>query len=239
MTQRHLPTATVTTLAFAALCSPLQHTWAQSGANSLEEIIVTAQRRSESLQDTALAISAVGGEKMRSQGVTNLADAIQTTPSVELWSSNLGGGFTIRGVGTRIPGVDSPTSTYSDGVFQSRAEVTNFAFVDVNRIEVLRGPQGTLYGRNAMAGAVNVITNNPSMEDFEASLNVQAGNYSSHHVEAVVNAPLGETAAARLVAVKDYHDGYLSNDLDDADSQAVRLKVLVEPSETVSLLARR
>jgi iron complex outermembrane recepter protein len=201
----------------------------------LQEIVITAQRRSESIEKAPLAISAVTGESLAAEGVVNLPDTISMMPSVQIQGSNLGSGFYIRGIGSRIPGVfgsgaGSPVSTYSDNVFQSRAEITNLMFLDVNRIEVLRGPQGTLYGRNNNAGAVNVISNDPELGRLSASATLQYGDYNAQHTEGTANIPVNDYVAIRAAFGSEYHSGYLSNGLNDADTQVGRLKVLIEPS---------
>jgi len=204
--------------------------------SGIEKIIVTSERRSENIQDMGTAIATISGEELLENGMNNLVDAITSMPAVEQQQSNSNGVFYVRGVGSRFPGVDTSVATYSDGVFQSRGEVTNFSFVDVDRIEVLRGPQGTLYGRNSIGGAVNIITKNPDLDENGGSINVQAGNYDAHHIEGVANVVLGENTAVRAVMIKDAHDGYLGNGLSDADTLAARVKLLTKPTENVSVL---
>lgn len=207
----------------------------------LQEIVVTAQRRSESIEKTPVAITAVTGEALANEGVMNLQDAISLMPSVQIQASNLGSGFYIRGIGSRIPGVfgdgsGSPVSTYSDGIFQSRSEITNLMFLDVDRIEVLRGPQGTLYGRNNNAGAVNILSNDPVLGTDSATVTLQYGNYSEQHAEAAGNIAVSDTVAIRAAFGSERHTGYLTNGLDDADTQSGRVKVLVEPSDALRIL---
>jgi iron complex outermembrane receptor protein len=207
----------------------------------LQEIVITAQRRSESIEKAPLAISAVTGETLLNEGVLNLQDAISLMPSVQVQASNLGSGFYIRGIGSRIPGVfgdgsGSPVSTYSDNVFQSRSEITNLMFLDVNRIEVLRGPQGTLYGRNNSGGAVNIVSNDPELGTLSASASLQYGDYNEQHTEGTANIPINDFIAVRAAFGSEYHSGYLSNGLDDADTQAGRLKILIQPSDVLRIL---
>lgn len=203
---------------------------------SIEKIIVSSERRTESTQEMSVAISTVTGKDLLANGSSDLVSAIVLMPSVEQQQSNRSGGFYVRGIGSRFPGVDTSVATYSDNVFQSRGEVTNFSFVDVERIEVLRGPQGTLYGRNSIGGAVNIISKNPELGENNGSVNVQVGNYGAYHVEGVANVALNESTALRAVVVKDKHDGYLDSGLNDADTSAGRIKLLTEPNENVSLL---
>jgi iron complex outermembrane recepter protein len=207
----------------------------------LQEIVITAQRRSESIEKAPLAITAVTGEELSTLGILNLQDAISLMPSVQIQGSNLGSGFYIRGIGSRIPGVfgdgsGSPVSTYSDNVFQSRSEITNLMFLDLNRIEVLRGPQGTLYGRNNNAGAVNIISNDPELGKLGATATLQYGNYNEQHTEGTANIPINDFVAVRAAFGSEYHSGYLSNGLNDADTQTGRIKVLIEPSDLLRIL---
>ena len=228
-------------LASNAMAQSVPADAAKPADQGLQEIVITAQRRSESIEKAPLAISAVTGVALQNEGVLNLQDAISLMPSVQVQASNLGSGFYIRGIGSRIPGVfgdgsGSPVSTYSDNVFQSRSEITNLMFLDVNRIEVLRGPQGTLYGRNNSGGAVNVVSNDPELGQLSASASLQYGNYNEQHTEGTANIPVNDYIAVRAAFGSEYHSGYLSNGLDDADTQSGRLKVLVEPSDVLRIL---
>jgi iron complex outermembrane receptor protein len=202
----------------------------------LEEVIVSAEYRAESIQDLSLAITAIDGDELLKTGIIGIEEAITTMPSVEERTGRGDGGFFIRGVGSRFGGIDAGVATYVDGVYQSRGNVTNFATVDVSDVSVLRGPQGTLYGRGANGGAINLVTNNPVIGEVEGYISAGLGNYSNQHIEGAVNIPLGEKLALRAAAVKNQRDGFLDNDLDDADSQALRVKLLAEPNEDLSVL---
>ncbi|MFT4249040.1 MAG: TonB-dependent receptor [Pseudomonas sp.] len=208
----------------------------QKDAKTLDTVVVTAQHRSEDIQKIPTAITAVIAEKVKNEGRVTLQDAIEKVPGVEFQQSNLGGGFYIRGVGSRLPGVDSPVSIFYDGIYQSRSELTNLGFLDVERIEVLRGPQGTLYGRNNSGGTVNVITHDPVLGETSGEATLQFGNYSRVGTEAALNMPLSEIAAIRIAAGSNSHSGYLSNGLQDEDSKAARLKLLLQPSDELRLL---
>lgn len=202
----------------------------------VEEVIVTAEFREESIQDMSLSVTAVSGEALRDTGTMGLEEAVTTMPSVEERTGRGDGGFYIRGVGSRFAGINGAVSNYVDGVYQSRGNVSNFAAMDVSRIEVLRGPQGTLYGRGANGGAVNLITNDPVIGEFEGYVNVGFGDYSDQHLEGALNIPISDSVAIRVAAVLDSHDGYLDNDLDDADSKAARIKLLAQPTDNLSFL---
>jgi iron complex outermembrane receptor protein len=207
----------------------------------IPEIIITATKQPLGIERVPEAITAVTGAALLDAGIDNLQNAIALMPSVQIQGSNLGSGFYIRGIGSRIPGVfgdgsGSPVSTYSDGVFQSRSEITNILFLDVNRIEVLRGPQGTLYGRNNSAGAVNVVTNDPVLGSYSASATLQYGNYNEQRTEGTANVAVNDVIAVRAAIGSEYHSGYLTNGLDDAETQTGRLKILVQPSDDLRIL---
>ncbi|MFT4077588.1 MAG: TonB-dependent receptor [Asticcacaulis sp.] len=207
-------------------------------AGETTEIIVTAQKRSTNIQKTPLAITALSSQEIQSHGVTDLTHAVDFVPSVQVKQANTGAGFYIRGIGSRgansLP--DSPVAVMIDGVLQQRNELVSAGFADLNRIEVLRGPQGTLYGRNANAGVVNIITNDPKLNSYSGAGSVQYGNYNALRVEGMLNLPVGDTAALRAVVVSNAHDGYLSNGLMDAGETLARVKYLYQPTAGFRLL---
>jgi iron complex outermembrane receptor protein len=144
----------------------------------LDEVVVTAQRRSENLQKTPLTISAVTGEKLESQGIKTVVDLANQVPALQITSSGAGAAqIFLRGIGsTNTTEVGDPAVAYHiDGIYIARSTSVGALFYDIDRVEVLRGPQGTLYGRNATAGAINVITKQPKF-DYEANgtVDVQA-----------------------------------------------------------------
>ncbi|MBB6250962.1 TonB-dependent receptor domain-containing protein [Nitrospirillum iridis] len=223
-------------LAVAGTLPARAQTTAPADTGALTEIVVTAERRSTDVQKTPIAITTVTGEALAQQGTVNLQNAIALIPSVQVQQTNFGATFYIRGIGTRGTDGPSPVAVNIDGVYQERAEVTNSAFADVNRVEVLRGPQGTLYGRNANGGSVNVITNGPVLGRVEGAGTLQYGNYNTLKTEGVINVPLGDKVAVRGVFSSYSHDGYLSNGLDDADEKYGRVKVLAQPTDDVRVL---
>lgn len=216
----------------AASCAGTQ---AFADTDTIDEITVTAEFREENVQDLSISVTAVDGEVLRSTGVIGLEEVVTTMPSVEERTGRGDGGFFIRGVGSRFAGIDAAVSNYMDGVFQSRGNVSNFSAVDIERVEVLRGPQGTLYGRGANGGAVNLVTKDPVLGEFGGYMNVGFGNFDDQHIEGALNVPVSDRIAIRLAGVVDSHDGYLDNGLDDADSSAFRVKLLAEATERLSL----
>lgn len=204
----------------------------------LEEVIVTAQRRSESVQKAAVAITAVTGDALVNQGVTDATRLNLIAPA--LFVTNGGGantGFFVRGVGNFTNnGYTAPAVAFNiDDVYVGRPSSTIASFLDLNRVEVLKGPQGTLYGRNATGGAINVIPNKPKLGVSEGNVAAQYGNYNAYEVMGVVNAPLGDDVAMRLAAVKSEHDAYLDDGTSTADDLAIRGQIYGELSDTINV----
>lgn len=204
----------------------------------LEEIIVTAQKRSEDLQKTAIALSAVTGDALKEAGVFDPQGLTDLVPGLEVGYSNSNTTFAIRGISsTTDPTLgDAAVAFHLDGVFQGRPAAASGILYDVARVEVLRGPQGTLYGRNATAGTINVVTNRPNFDGYSGSAEVETGNYGLLSTTAMFNAPLNDTLAVRGAMDTLRHSGYLSDGYNDADNVAGRLQALWTPSESVSLL---
>ncbi len=169
----------------------------------LGEILVTAQKRSESLLKVSAAISTIAQEGMDDVGARNISEAAKALPNV----STTVRGLSIRGLGTSTLDGSAPTVAYHiDSVYQDNMEGVRTTVYDIDRIEVLRGPQGTLYGRNATAGVVNVITTRPS-DDFEAKGDVSYGNYNAFAVRGAINIPLSDNFAMRLSGTYENSDG--------------------------------
>ncbi|HVR91932.1 MAG TPA: TonB-dependent receptor [Novosphingobium sp.] len=202
------------------------------------EIIVTAERREQSAQKAPLTIQVVGGDALVRSGLTDAAGLQRLTTGVEI---GMGGGNTqifIRGVGgAAFSPLSSPgVAVNVDGVYVGRPNGVNGNFYDVARVEILKGPQGTLYGRNANGGSINLITNGPRLGERSMDLALEAGNYSLARATGAVNLPLGESAAIRGAFNIVHRDGFLSNGANDDIQQSARLRLKWEPSSDVSLL---
>lgn len=202
----------------------------------LHEVTVTAERRKESAQRTSISLTAVSGEEARDRGQTTLQQVIGDTPALAIQQTPQGGQVYIRGVGSSGDSnwVDPAVGLMLDGVYSGRAEAVLGSLYDVARIEVLRGPQGTLYGRNSTGGTINVIANEPE-KTFGAGVNTQLGNYNLKHVDGMVNVPLGESFAARVAAVREKRDGYFSNNGYASDLAGARLKLRATPTKALTL----
>ena len=170
------------------------------------EIIVTAQRRTERLQDVPVAVTALSGGTIENRQIQTLVDTISTVPNLHV-SSNIGQGSAttafIRGVGETesIITVDTPVGFYLDDVYIARQGVNNMALFDVDRVEVLRGPQGTLYGRNTSAGAIKVVTKRPEFDSVSGTAEASYGRFDAWSVKGSLNLPLSDTAAIRATAL--------------------------------------
>ncbi len=203
-----------------------------------DEIVVTAQKREQNIQDVPLSVTAIGGAGLESNGVVDISRLELLVPGLQFGQSGNDARPAIRGARTEnVSNQQDPiVAFFVDGVYRSRTSQALAAFVDVNRVEVLRGPQGTLYGRNSFGGAVNVISNAPSAE-FAAGINVTIGNYDQRRVDGFVNAALTDTLFARVSASIDNHDDYVENLFDDdngvkdKDEDYVRVQLRWEPNE--------
>jgi len=184
-------------------------------AQTEDEIIVTATRRAESIQDVPIAVTAISPEVLEQQGVVNIQNLTSVAPSFSTSQAQTASGtvvLRIRGVGTTSNnvGFESAVGVFIDGAYQSRPGIALGEFVDVERVEVLRGPQGTLFGRNTSAGALNVINVRPDLEEFGGFVNGTLGNFDTRSVQGAINVPLAEgKLAARLTGAYRTRDGFI------------------------------
>ena len=215
----------------------------QESGNVLGEIVVTAQRREESLSNVGIAVTAFSGEQVKALGLVDSTDIVRLAPGVFM-SSDTGGQnrkFTVRGVAQNdfLDAVESPIAIYVDDGYIAPQQGQVFGLFDLERVEVLKGPQGTLFGRNATGGLVHYVSRKPVLGETSGFFDVLYGSNSNIRVEAGITAPLGEKVAIRVSGLLDKHDPILknlfqgANDLYDKDTQAGRLHILVEPSDSV------
>lgn len=212
----------------------------------LEEVIVTAQKRSESLQDVPVAVTAFSADTIQEAGISDTSDIAVMTPSLNAnaSASPFTTRLTIRGIGTSQsdPALEPSVGMFVDGVFLGRSGLGTSDLTDIERIEVLQGPQGTLYGKNTNAGAISIITKRPNFEEFEGYVEASAGNYSMGKLTATASGPLGDTVAYRLSGNINQRDGYYDNagagvdDQNDADDWNLQGKLLWEPTDQLSVL---
>jgi iron complex outermembrane recepter protein len=192
------------------------------------EIVVTAQKRSQSLQDVSAAVSAVTGDALANQKIGNLEDLQSIVPSVNIGNDFNQAKLFIRGVGanTSTTGSSTGVALHVDGAYVARAEAQLTSLFDLERLEVLRGPQGSLYGRNAVGGSINLITAKPT-SDLSGYARATYGNYSQFVTEAAINLPLSDSIRIRIAGKTEDRGGYGKNpttgtDVDDLKRRMVR-----------------
>lgn len=241
-----------TGLALTLSCAGLGQAMAQTspaGSSStdtveegvLAEVVVTAEKRASSEQKTPIAMSVFSSEQLQKNGVGNLSDLTAIAPSVSIGKGNATSVVTIRGVSSRdtTETGDPAVAISVDGFYFQRAIGLADSMFDLERVEVLRGPQGTLYGRNATGGAINFITAKPTKE-FEGKASVAFGNYDLVSTEAALNLPLSDRVQMRASFFTRSHDGYRDNGParsgDDSDAKAARLHLLMEPTDQLTAL---
>ncbi len=243
MRKLHLISATALAMSLAMPAFAQDESQADEEAVENAGIVVTAQRRAQSLQEVPIAVSAFDSAALESQQIENSSDLQLTLPNVTFSKGNFtGSSFTIRGVGDLCVGVscDSATAIHLDGTPLLATRLFETEFFDLDRIEVLRGPQGTLFGRNATSGVVNIIPKRPDLNGFSASADIEYGNFNSVKAKGMVNFALGEKIGIRLAGFFLDRDGYTENvydgnDHDDRNMYAVRGSIRFEPTETTTI----
>lgn len=212
-------------------------------AQALEEVIVTAERRSESLQDVPMSVTVFSGDQISDAGISSLADISLQTPNLNLTTFNIAEPqIFLRGIGTTNDSAasDPAVAIFVDEVYLGRPGGASTDLYDLERIEVLRGPQGTLYGKNVAGGAINIFSKRPQQE-FEARAGITVGNESLVKLNAYINGPLTDNLAGKLTVSSHDRDGYAKNvttgqDLEDMDAINLRSQLLFTPSDTVDVL---
>lgn len=218
-------------------------------ASQLEEVVVTAERRPVDLQKSALSVSAVTAETLTQGNITDITGLNGLVPGLVVARS--GGGervISIRGVGSETPentNTQPGVSYHVDGVYIFNSIAANAAFIDVAQVEVLRGPQGTMFGQGSTGGTINVVTNKPVLGDYVATVNLGSGNHGLFKGDAAVNVPLGDKFAVRGAVQRYAHDGYAKAtgvagysdyELDEADETGWKLSSLWTPTDDLSVV---
>ncbi len=213
--------------------------------NAPAPIVVTAQGRQQLLSDVPIAVNVVSGEQLQNSGANDIRELTQVSPSLLVSSTGTeaNGSARVRGVGTvgDNPGLESSVAVFVDGVYRSRSGSALGDLGPIDRVEVLRGPQGTLFGRNASAGLLNIITAQPDLGELNGYGVASYGNYDYRRFEAGVNVPLGATFAARVDGTYTKRDGFFrdrvnNTRINDRDRYLVRGKVLWEPLSDLTVL---
>ena len=211
-------------------------TQAEAPAEGVPDIIVTAEKRSTSLQRTPISVTAVSGDQLQQQQVHTLVDVQVLIPGVKIGENNGYAQITVRGVGVSgfHPASDSAVAVNVDDVYIARPIAQLTSMFDVSSLEVLRGPQGTLYGRNATAGAVNITTARPTAE-WSGFGRIAYGNFNALNIEGAVGGPIaGDTLLVRVAGFVDRNDGraknlVTGNGVDDRDARGVRGTLVFAP----------
>lgn len=236
---------TVSTLAMMVAAPVFAQSESSDAAAGDEPIIVTATLRAMDVQDIPLAVTAVAPETLERQGISDIKNLASISPSFNIQSSQTetqGTSIKIRGVGTtgNNTGLESSVGVFIDGVYQSRPGVALGDLVDLERLEILRGPQGTLFGRNTSAGALNVTTKRPNLSEVEGFANASYGNYNFMNVQAGVSVPIAQdVAGVRVSGTWRKRDGYLTTpggvESNDRDRYMLRGQLYIEPNSDVSI----
>ena len=234
------PCSALKTLSLAITVALCSNAVAQDSNLMFEEVLVTAEKRSESLQDLSQAITVLGGADLDNRQIASFIDLSAVAPGVNIAKNE---GFktviTIRGVGNEANqnAIANPSVSYHlDGIYVASPFALQTDFLDLERIEVLRGPQGTLFGQNSTGGAINIITTAPSVDSSFGKADLTVGDYGLVKARAAYNLPLSDTLAVRASIISNRRDGFTDNltlgqDLDDANSMSARVRVLYEPSD--------
>jgi iron complex outermembrane receptor protein len=235
----------LTAVAGYVVLVPSQAPAATGSDVALEEIMVTAQKRTENVQDVPISITVLDAAALKNTGTNSLGDLFASVPNFEFVNSGFlfNSTITIRGVVSNdsMAGFETATGTVVDEVYVGRSAAFNSTFLDVERVEILRGPQGTLQGKNIIGGAVNITTRRPT-PDWTAAADVTAGNYDLTQFRGYVSGPLvPDRLMAKLSATVRQRDGYTENTytgntLGNEDSKAVALQFLVTPNESLEIL---
>ncbi|WP_374571254.1 TonB-dependent receptor [Phenylobacterium sp.] len=228
--------STLVIAAMGASTAALAQQQQQQADGVLQEIVVTAQRRAENLQDTAISVSAITSQTLKDAGIGRMEDFSNALPNVYVSPRDLRTtAISIRGISadTNNPGLDQSVGVYIDGVYMGRAATINSNLFDLERIETLRGPQGTLYGRNTIAGAVNILTRKPTAEPRQAA-SLSLGSDNAVRANAVGSGPIAQSLYASLALSVDKRDGLVKNTatgtkLDDIDSLGGRFALVYDP----------
>jgi iron complex outermembrane receptor protein len=233
--------------------APLKAAHAADAANSgeIQEVVVTAQKREEKVQDVPISVGVVSGQDLQKQGLINIDDLGNSVPNVEMV---LPFGpeepqFSIRGVTETdfSPNQSSPIALYVDGGYKSVGALSAMSLFDIDRVEVLRGPQGTLQGRNATGGAVNITTNPPSLDGFDGYVMAGVGNFGRYETQGAINIPLDDKVAVRAAWSGTSVDGYIGNAeagspygsrLAGVDDYAGRVSILAKPTDDLEAILR-
>lgn len=237
------PTLSLRAFSVSALAMTTSLAVSMPAFAQVDEVIVSAQKRQESVQDVPISITAFSGADLDTRGVTDFTDIAQTVPNFDLPSSNTSRNVSvrIRGIGSSgtNPGIESSVGVFLDGLYQPSGAQIFGELTDIQTVEILRGPQGTLYGRNTPVGALNVTTRDPQQE-FESQIRLGYGSHDHKWINAYVGGGVSENVTGRVNAWFRDRDGYDDNlftgdPINDAKTVGGRAKLLFQPSENLDI----
>lgn len=218
-----------------------------ASAQQLEEVVVTATKRAESLQDVPISMLAVDGESIREAAITKMEDLTNSLPAVTVVPNPIGNFIFIRGIGSSTnQGIEQSVSIFHDGIYMGRHQLSRAPFMDLERVEVLRGPQSILFGKNTIGGAMSVISAKPT-EELEGMVSVLSGDYGEQEYNVVLSGPITDTLRGRIAARGYQTDGYMFNELGrnedgtlgrdetQRDDQTIRLSLEWDVSDDTTL----
>jgi len=217
----------------------MQAASAQDSADVIDEVVVTATKRAVNIQDVPVAVTSVSGDKLAKMQITDILSLEKAIPGLTIASYGNNAQAIMRGAGTAGT-TDIAVPIYHDGMYVTNYGMGLAGYVDVERIEALRGPQGTLFGRNTYGGLINVITKKPDMSGFDFGASVSAGEYSLRKIEGFVNVPFNDKFAMRLTLADEERDPYVKNiinpaaGLKDSDYTYGRIQFRLEPTDNLS-----
>jgi len=226
--------ATAAAVNGAAQSSPAS----SDGSVRLEEVVVTARKRAENLQDVPVAVHIISGQSLSQQNENTLADLTQTVPGVHVSTGDYTNSIYIRGIGSNDnPAFEQSVATFIDDIYSGRSRLTGATFLDLDRIEILKGPQSTFFGNNAIAGALNIVTKKPG-DTLDGFARLLYGMYGQYAAEGALTLPLGDTLSARLAVTRTGESGWITNQVTgqkapDENNEAGRLTLLYKPTEAL------
>ena len=211
--------------------------------SGIAEIIVTAQRREENLQDVPISVSAFGAEQIKDKGLNDVSRLEGLVPGFTFGRSGVDARPAIRGVRTESVDVNADTTIgfFIDGVYQSRASQATLGFVDLERVEVQRGPQGTLYGRNTFGGNISIVTAQPDLKGYSGGGDLTIGKNNQVRITGFANVPLNDKLGLRVAGAYEKSNGYVKNinpvggNLFDEDSRYLRASLLAKPNDDLTI----
>jgi len=200
---------------------------AQDDSPALEEVMVTAQKRPQSLRDVPLSVNALSGEKIESAGITNIETMADYIPSFNMTQTGIGTNIAIRGISSGVnQGFEQSAAQFIDGIHYGRAQLSRAPFLDIERVEVLRGPQSILFGKNSTAGAISITTAKPG-DELEGKLSaLYEPEHGEQDVRLVLSGPISDTVGGRLAILQSSVDGYMENTTLNRDESGDKNRVL-------------